>query len=183
MQHAPRRLTTQMWATHNATSYSYVFNVLVNGVGAWTGATHFQEVAFVFDNTRGLGYENAVAQNPFAGEPGTFGELARRMSRMWVGFVVAGNPNCAGGEFCVLFFVLFRSSSSLVACGRVGLDGNTNGAIAIVGNVPWPKYTLDDPKNIVFDVNVTDLAYVEPDYYRAAGIKYIADRLATAYGR
>lgn len=52
-----------------------------------------------------------------------------------------------------------------------------------MSNTTWPEYTLEDPKNLVFDVNVTDLTYVEPDYFRAAEIKYISDRLATAYGK
>ena len=53
----------------------------------------------------------------------------------------------------------------------------------IATSVSWPQYTLDNPQNIVFDVNVTDLAYVEPDIYRAEGIAYISDRLDTAFGR
>ncbi|ESZ98506.1 putative extracellular lipase [Sclerotinia borealis F-4128] len=146
--HAQRRLTSQMWAKWNVSSYSYRFNVLVHGVSASIGSSHFQEVAFVFDNTRGEGYVNAVSQNPFEGDEGELRDLARVMSRMWIGFVVGGDPNVAG-----------------------------------VSNVSWPSYTLDDPTNIVFDVNVTNLAYVEPDYFRAAGIKYISDRLDTAYGR
>lgn len=51
------------------------------------------------------------------------------------------------------------------------------------GCVNWPKYTLDSPMNIVFDANVTNVAYEEPDTYRAEGIAYIIDRLATDYGR
>lgn len=42
---------------------------------------------------------------------------------------------------------------------------------------------LDDPKNIVFDVNVTDLAYIEPDTFRADGIGFIIDNLDTVYGQ
>jgi hypothetical protein len=47
----------------------------------------------------------------------------------------------------------------------------------------WPKYTLDNPRNMVFDVNVTNLSYVEPDTYRAAGIDYISERFVDVYGR
>jgi hypothetical protein len=36
---------------------------------------------------------------------------------------------------------------------------------------------------MAFDANVTGLAYVEADYYRAAGIQYISDRLGSVYGR
>ncbi|KAG4033740.1 hypothetical protein MFRU_004g02430 [Monilinia fructicola] len=147
-QHAPRRLTSQSWAKYNVSSYSYRFNVLVNGISPSIGATHFQEVAFVFHNTEGEGYKTVVSKDPFEGKPESFLELAKIMSRMWISWVVHGDPNLAG-----------------------------------VSNTTWPEYTLEDPKNLVFDVNVTDLTYVEPDYFRAAEIKYISDRLATAYGK
>jgi hypothetical protein len=47
----------------------------------------------------------------------------------------------------------------------------------VVGCVSWPDYTLDNPQNIVFDVNTTQLAYVEGDYYRAEAIQYISDHI------
>jgi triacylglycerol lipase len=47
-QHASRRLISQVYAAHNISSWSYRFNVLVNGQPPSSGATHFQEVAFVF---------------------------------------------------------------------------------------------------------------------------------------
>ncbi|KAL8340747.1 hypothetical protein RB601_006717 [Gaeumannomyces tritici] len=96
-QHGPRRLWARTWARAGLPAWSYHFNVLVGGVSPALGATHFQEVAFVFNNTRGLGYDTAVATNPFAGAPPTFGALADVMSRMWVGFVVAGDPNAHRG--------------------------------------------------------------------------------------
>lgn len=39
-------------------------------------------MAFVFDNTGGMGYENVVAVDPFANEPATFDQLADIMSRV-----------------------------------------------------------------------------------------------------
>lgn len=113
-QHAPRRLMTQMWAKYNASSYSYRFNVLVNGVSRSLGATHFQEVAFVFNNTQGLGYETVVSKNPFEGEPETFDELAVMMSGMWISFIVGGDPNVAGGEFPL--FVAVSDELALKGC-------------------------------------------------------------------
>ncbi|KAG7378033.1 hypothetical protein PHYPSEUDO_010618 [Phytophthora pseudosyringae] len=136
--HAPRRFTSQTWAANNVTSYSYVFNVLVNGFSPYIGATHFQEVAFVFYNLEGNGYTNAVSADPFLNEPETFTQLARMMSSMWTSFIVDQAPN-------------------------------SNNAT----DVEWPKYTLDDPKNIVFDVNASNVAYIESDTYRAEGIAYI----------
>lgn len=95
--HASRRLTSQMWAQNNASLWSYHFNVLVNGVSPLKGSVHFQEVAFVFDNTQGLGYENVESVNPFAGEPASYYQLAQTMSRMWVSFVTELDPNALQG--------------------------------------------------------------------------------------
>ncbi|EXJ95768.1 triacylglycerol lipase [Capronia coronata CBS 617.96] len=148
MQQAPRRFTSQSWASNNVSSWSYHFNVLVNGVPVELGATHFQEVAFVYNNVQGLGYDTAVGVNPFANEPESYNRLANIMSRMWVSFIVDSDPN-----------------------------GNN------ATSVHWPVYTLDSPQNVVFDTNVTDLLYVEPDYYRAEGIQYIIDRFISVYYR
>ncbi|CAK7213773.1 hypothetical protein SEUCBS140593_001958 [Sporothrix eucalyptigena] len=52
-----------------------------------------------------------------------------------------------------------------------------------VTRVKWPVYSLDTPQNIVFDVNVTNLAYIEDDYYRAPGMAYIEEHLTTSFGR
>lgn len=97
--HAARRLAAQTWARQGVPAYSYHFDVLVHGATAEEGAGHYREVAFVFDDTSGWGYDNAVAVDPFAGEPETFGRLAEMMSRMWVGFIAHLDPNEAGGKF------------------------------------------------------------------------------------
>ncbi|KAF3767925.1 hypothetical protein M406DRAFT_61678 [Cryphonectria parasitica EP155] len=144
-QHAPRRLISQTYARYNVSSWSYHFNVLVHGLPAATGATHFQEVAFVFDNTQGLGYENAVAEDPFADEPETFDQLAKMMSRSWVSFIVDGDPN------------------------NSGLGAH------------WPVYTLEDPQNMYFDVNISGLARPEADYYRAAEIQYMQEQIISTF--
>lgn len=46
----------------------------------------------------------------------------------------------------------------------------------------WPQYSVSDPQNIVWDANSTELAYAEPDTFRAEGIKFILDH-AAAYHR
>lgn len=97
-QHAARRWWTRHWAAANLTAYTYHFNVLVNGLTPADGSKHFQEVAFVFDNTQGVGYETAVAENPFEGKPDTFKRLADTMSRMWVSFITDQTPNYNAGE-------------------------------------------------------------------------------------
>ena len=61
----------------------------------FVASTHFQEVAFVFNNIRGLGY----AINPFGGEPASYPALSQLMSRAWVSFVHDLDPNNHGGMF------------------------------------------------------------------------------------
>lgn len=53
-QTAPRRLAAEMWAKHDVPAYSYRFNVIVNEQDPNYGATHFQEVAFVFVSRKSL---------------------------------------------------------------------------------------------------------------------------------
>ncbi|KAF7922316.1 uncharacterized protein EAE97_011058 [Botrytis byssoidea] len=89
----PRRLTAHSWTKFGVPVYTYRFDVLVNGVPASTGATHFQEVVFVFNNTQGLGYDTLVAVDPFANKTQNYFDLAQEMSQRWVGFIVHGVPN------------------------------------------------------------------------------------------
>lgn len=44
-------------------------------------------------------------------------------------------------------------------------------------DIEWPIYTLDNPTNLAFDVNVTGLAYHEQDDFRADAIDFIIDNL------
>ncbi|KAF2167120.1 hypothetical protein M409DRAFT_66181 [Zasmidium cellare ATCC 36951] len=87
VEHAPRRAVTTAWAKHNTTAYSYRFNVQPVGNADAIGATHFAEVAWVFDNVDGVGYEI----NPF-GDVQRYRELAGLMGRMWVSFVWFSDP-------------------------------------------------------------------------------------------
>lgn len=89
---APRRASNIAWSKHNVSSYAYRFDVTVDGVPPIIGATHFQEVAFVFNNTAGQGY----AIDPFTNTTVNFGEVANFMSRSWVGFITQLNPNKHG---------------------------------------------------------------------------------------
>lgn len=52
---ANRRGDCQTWATNGIPTYCYRFNTIPAGLDWTTGVTHFQEVAFVFDSTGGLG--------------------------------------------------------------------------------------------------------------------------------
>ncbi|KAF2270245.1 alpha/beta-hydrolase [Lojkania enalia] len=85
---APRRKTCQTWASASLSAYCYRFNTIPAGLGPETGATHFQEVAFVFNNKLGGGYGYpGVSVNPFEGMPQKFLELSDEMSAAWVAFV------------------------------------------------------------------------------------------------
>ncbi|RLN73538.1 hypothetical protein BBJ28_00017758 [Nothophytophthora sp. Chile5] len=97
-QHAPRRFMSQVWASDSVPVYSYVFNVLPAGISQYIGATHFTEVAFVFYNLLGDGYNNSVATDPFLNEPESYTRLARLMTRMWSSFIVDQTPNHSGGK-------------------------------------------------------------------------------------
>ncbi|KAF2676670.1 alpha/beta-hydrolase [Lentithecium fluviatile CBS 122367] len=93
---ASRRKTCQTWAANDIPAYCYRFNTVPNGIPPSIGATHFQEVAFVFNNQAGLGYGYpGVSENPFADVPESYFELAEMMSGAWVSFVHDQHP----GEF------------------------------------------------------------------------------------
>ncbi|KAH9937174.1 Alpha/Beta hydrolase protein [Fomitopsis serialis] len=88
---APRRLQCQTWAAGGTPAYCYRFNTRPNGIPIESGVTHFQEVAFVFDNTNGYGYD--VTPDPFAGVPASYFALAKLMSNSWASFIHDLDPN------------------------------------------------------------------------------------------
>lgn len=87
----PRRLTCQTWAAAGLDAYCYRFNGYPDGLTAYTGVTHFQEIGFVFDNIMGVGYD--VSPNPFANRSAAYPALAQLMSNSWASFIATGNPN------------------------------------------------------------------------------------------
>jgi hypothetical protein len=104
----------------------------------------------VFDNTQGLGYEN----DPFAGKPESYFELADLMSASWASFIYDLDPNS------------WRR------------NGSRNGT----GTPLWPRYQAADLREIVWDANVTGLAAVERDDYREEGMELIYSHFADVYG-
>lgn len=40
----------------------------------------------------------------------------------------------------------------------------------------WPTYSLEEPQNLVFDVNASSLAYLEEDTYRTEQIEYFINK-------
>ncbi|KXT06800.1 hypothetical protein AC578_7089 [Pseudocercospora eumusae] len=148
---ANRRGTVETWAANGVPAYSYRFNTIPTGVPFTIGVTHFQEVAFVFDNTQGLGYdEEHGTVNPFANKTKPYYDLADLMSKSWASFIHDLDPN----------YEATRPASAPV----------------------WPKYSLEEPQNIVWDANVTGTAFVEADTWRSEGIRWILDH-ALAYKR
>jgi carboxylesterase type B len=148
---ANRRGACEAWAAHGVDAYSYRFNTIPNGIPFTTGVTHFMEVAFVFDNTQGLGYgELWGTVNPYANKSESYQDLGFLMSSSWASFIHDLDPN-----------------------GYKGRDEETPA---------WPVYSLEQPENIVFDTNVTGVAFNEPDTWREEGIRFILDH-AIAYKR
>ncbi|KAL2201504.1 Alpha/Beta hydrolase protein [Corynascus similis CBS 632.67] len=88
-----RRNANLAFAAHGVPSWSYRFDVVLPGQPGYIGATHFQEVAFAFGNTRGEGY----AENPFANNTEKLTALARTMSTAWVNFITVQDPNGPNG--------------------------------------------------------------------------------------
>jgi carboxylesterase type B len=95
---AARRATNQAWSAHAVPSYSYRFDVVVNGVPACIGSTHFQEVVFAFNNINGEGYATNPFGNMTANDEKKFVNLSNLMSRSWVSFITDGDPNNNGVE-------------------------------------------------------------------------------------
>lgn len=86
---AARRKTCEVWAASGLTAYCYRFNAVPSGIPWPIEVTHFQEVAFVFNNLQGLGY----VTNPFLDKPPSYAALSKLMSNSWASFVYDNNPN------------------------------------------------------------------------------------------
>lgn len=97
VEHYPRRKVVSAYAQQNVTAYSYRFNIQPAGLPDVIGVTHYQEVAWVWDNIDGAGY----ATNPFNGtliDRPAYIKIATLMSRMWASFVSDLDPNNHGLE-------------------------------------------------------------------------------------
>lgn len=94
MMHFARRRANIAWAKAGLPSWSYRFDVTTPGSPGSVSATHFQEVAYVFNNLGGDGYTED--QKPFPADvPGIAAnrDLAFTISSAWVNFVTGLNPN------------------------------------------------------------------------------------------
>ncbi|KAL4905960.1 hypothetical protein BDW74DRAFT_184917 [Aspergillus multicolor] len=123
---AGRRYTCEVWAQHGVPCYSFRFNTIPAGLDPVTsGATHAQEVAFVFNNQQGLG----MVSNPFNVTPPArqqrYKELATPMGRMWMSFVATQSPN----HHQVESFKTLWDPYSLADPRNMVFDGNTTSYI------------------------------------------------------
>ncbi|TGJ81345.1 hypothetical protein E0Z10_g7412 [Xylaria hypoxylon] len=116
---APRRQTCEALARFGSPAYCYRFETIPSGQ-QWP--THFHEVAFVFNNTEGLGYHLPLHPLPFAGKPASYFRLASFISRSWVSFFVSHDPNT------------WRRR------------GQWDGV-----EPEWPVYSLKQPENLVLE--------------------------------
>lgn len=94
MFNAGRRATCQAWTKNGVPAYSYRFDTDPAGVDPRVyGSAHFQEVAFVFANIGGKGYDT----NPFhvnnTGLRTKYVNLSHIMAKMWINFAQTGSPN------------------------------------------------------------------------------------------
>ncbi|KAJ5769478.1 hypothetical protein N7520_004037 [Penicillium odoratum] len=88
--HANRRRQCEAWTETSTPAYCYRFNVHAADTPLIVGATHFEEVAFVFNNINGLGYHYG---KPFAGVPQSYYDLSAMMTSMWASFIHDLDPN------------------------------------------------------------------------------------------
>ncbi|WZH47218.1 putative extracellular lipase [Fusarium acuminatum] len=91
---AGRRYSCEIWTRHGLPCYSYRFNTIPGGTDPlYLGATHFQEIAFIFGNILGLGMpSNAFDVRPLEREE-RYKRLSDLMGRMWMSFAATHSPN------------------------------------------------------------------------------------------
>ncbi|KAL2851245.1 Alpha/Beta hydrolase protein [Aspergillus pseudodeflectus] len=90
MMHANRRRQCEAWAEAKVPAYCYRFNMRSGNSDYLSGAAHFEEVAFVFNNIAGLGYHYGL---PFEGMPESYSRLSTMMASMWAAFIHDLDPN------------------------------------------------------------------------------------------
>ncbi|KAF5963304.1 triacylglycerol lipase II precursor [Fusarium coicis] len=96
VMHYQRRRANEAWAKLGVPSYVYRFNIMPNGHRPQGGVGHFQEVAFVFHNINGDGYDT----NPFRGSgsyPTDAKAMSKTVSTAWINFINALDPNGDSG--------------------------------------------------------------------------------------
>lgn len=158
---AGRRYTCELWTQHGLPCYSYRFNTIPGSIDPlYLGATHFQEIAFVFGNILGLGMpSNAFDVQP-VGREENYKKLSDIMGRMWMSFAATHSPNDHKG-------IPHRSDPSETLANDYNQKEKSF-------RTAWPAYRLENPQNMVFDGNTT--SFVEKDDWRADALKLIIER-------
>jgi carboxylesterase type B len=173
MMHYTRRRSNLAWSEYGVPSYSYNFDVTVNGMegecpnlmtpcgttsrltGAkqipdYVGATHFQEVAFVFSNFDGLGYD----VNPI-GDDADLRAVSKTMSTAWINFIVGLDPN----------------------------GDKAGSGLSLKGDASWPVYDSSLGGGVGQNVVLSKSgAYVEWDSWRAEGINWMIENSQAVFG-
>lgn len=96
VMHYTRRRASLAWSKHGVLCYTYRFNGLANSIPPWLGASHFVDVAYVFLNLNGDGYET----NPLGGSAehtAKIKALAEAMATAWVNSFNGLDPNGSEG--------------------------------------------------------------------------------------
>ncbi|EXK27416.1 hypothetical protein FOMG_16222 [Fusarium oxysporum f. sp. melonis 26406] len=89
-----RRYSLQAWHEHDVPAYSYRFDSVPSGISSKVlGAAHFQEVAFVFNNLAGEGYNVNPLSSSSIQREGQLQHLSMLMARMWLSFATTLSPN------------------------------------------------------------------------------------------
>jgi carboxylesterase type B len=142
-----RRKMCELYTGAGQSVYSYRFDTRLWNKTAILGVTHFDNVAYSFQNITGLlgpmpEYERDAA-------------LSRAVGMAYVSFVNNLDPNHG----------LVGSGGSSSKVKRVGTEGVT--AIELP---QWPKYELLQPTNMVLNASGP---YIEADTWRQEGITYL----------
>ncbi|KAJ5222198.1 uncharacterized protein N7469_008438 [Penicillium citrinum] len=152
--HAPRRLTSQIWSAHNVSLYSYSFDL----AGA-SSSSYDPYAGADHGSEMPFVFHNVDAIKYGGGKMPTDGTSAQ------------GKPH----SYLRLGTIMSRMWISFVTT----LDPNHCGET----RVHWPAYDAEQPEIVFFDINHKNLLYVDSDIYRAEGIKFISDHLASDFGR
>ncbi|KAE8140477.1 Alpha/Beta hydrolase protein [Aspergillus pseudotamarii] len=155
---APKRYSAQMWAAHGTPVYSYLFAVVPNGLTPRVlGAAHFQEVAFVFRNSAGVGFTSPPLRSFDSQTERRLQDVSHQMTRMWLSFVGTLSPN--------------NHQSRLLCC-----FSQPDYSLHVVPDfkTQWPVYQKGWGANLVFRLASTT---VEPDTWRSG----IIQRLIAAF--
>lgn len=108
---APKRYGARMWALHNVPVYSYRFDIVPNGISPEIlGVCHFQDVAFTFQNTLGVGYEIPPVASTDKHVEKKYRDASILMSRMWLNFVNTLSPNGHRSKFTVSIILVIDSN-------------------------------------------------------------------------